>query len=246
MRKDSAWYLFQEQICEHFISIGAEAKTNVTIKGVRTTHDIDVLVKTKFLGEDLIWVIEAKKWKHKVNKLQVLGLRTIVNEIGADRGFIISEAGFQKGAIEAANNTNIRLKTFTELKNDTRELVGNEILKTLRKRYEISNSRYWSHSKRIRQKYSLRDDAGVQPEYSGGQILMKIESVLSQAEKHNFPINLGTVNIEQYGEQVADNINQAINWLNFNFNILDEKIIKAEIEMIKNNDFNPRLTYPHP
>lgn len=245
MSKDSDWFQFQENICEHFLSIGAEAKTNVTVAGVRTNHDIDILVKTKFLGEDLTWVIEAKKWKHKVNKLQVLGLRTIVDDIGADRGFIISEVGFQSGAIEATSNTNIRLKTFAELQRDTRELVGDEILKFFRKRYRLSESRYWSHSKQIRRKYSLRGDVSEQPEYSGGQILMKIEHVLTQAEKHQFPINLTTINIEQHGETTAENINQAINWLNLNFNILDEKILMAEIEMLKHNEFSPNLIYPH-
>ena len=98
------WYQFQEDICSYFISIGANAETNVTVQGVRTTHDIDILVKTKYLGEDLTWIIEAKKWKSRLNKLQVLGLRTIADDIGADRAFIISEAGFQSGAYEAAEN----------------------------------------------------------------------------------------------------------------------------------------------
>lgn len=56
------WFKFQEVICDYFKSIGAEAKTNVSVQGVRTSHDIDILVKTKFLGEDLLWIIEAKKW----------------------------------------------------------------------------------------------------------------------------------------------------------------------------------------
>ena len=48
------WFKFQEVICDYFKSIGAEAKTNVSVQGVRTSHDIDILVKTKFLGEDLL------------------------------------------------------------------------------------------------------------------------------------------------------------------------------------------------
>lgn len=44
------WYQFQEKICNHFNSIGARAETNISVQGVRTTHDIDILVKTNFLG----------------------------------------------------------------------------------------------------------------------------------------------------------------------------------------------------
>ena len=57
MSETSEWFQFQEEICAYFESIGAIAETNVTIQGVRTSHDIDVLVKTKFLGEDLIWMV---------------------------------------------------------------------------------------------------------------------------------------------------------------------------------------------
>ena len=102
MSETPEWYNFQEDICNYFRSLGATAETNVSIQGVRTTHDIDILVKTKFLGHDILWIVEAKKWKSKVNKLQVLGLRTIVEDVGADRGFIISENGFQSGAIDSA------------------------------------------------------------------------------------------------------------------------------------------------
>ncbi|NQY30660.1 MAG: restriction endonuclease [Flavobacteriaceae bacterium] len=96
MKKENKkeWYNFQEEICEHFKFIGASAETNVRIKGVRSHHDIDILVKTKFLGEDLLWVIEVKKWKEKVSKLHILALRTIVDDIGAYKGFIISENEF--------------------------------------------------------------------------------------------------------------------------------------------------------
>lgn len=242
MRIDTKWYQFQEEICSYFNSIGAEAKTNITVPGVRTSHNIDILVKTKYLGENLLWVIEAKKWKEKVSKLHVLGLRTIVEDIGADRGFIISEVGFQRGAIEAAKNTNVKLKTFNELQQNTRELVENEIIKTYKKRVELLEIRYWAHSKQIRQKYGLRGEIWeMPPNFSGHTLLLTIESALLSAQKREYPINLETFLIEKMGELIAYNFQQLTNWLNLNLNFLDEKIIKAENEMIKNNDFNPTL-----
>ena len=30
---DTDWYNFQEEICEHFKNLGANAKTNVTVEG---------------------------------------------------------------------------------------------------------------------------------------------------------------------------------------------------------------------
>ena len=40
MEKD--WFNFQEKIAEHFRSLGVQAETNKTIRGVRTEHDLDV------------------------------------------------------------------------------------------------------------------------------------------------------------------------------------------------------------
>lgn len=242
MSESSDWYQFQEDICEYFDSIGASAETNVTVQGVRTSHDIDVLVKTKFLGEDLTWIVEAKKWKKRVNKLQVLGLRTIVDDIGADRGFIISEAGFQSGAYEAAENTCVKLKTFNELKSDTKELVEAEIVKTYKKRLELLEIRYWSHKKSIRKQYGLRQEIGDFPIPFSGQLLMRTaHEALIEAERKNYPIDLETFLLEKNGDLVANNFQQLANWLNLNINYMDEKIIRAEAEMLKNGDFNPDI-----
>jgi restriction system protein len=96
------WCDYQEETAAFFRSLGLDAQTNVTVQGVRTQHDIDVLVKMHHAGFDVTWAIECKHWKSKVSKLHVVGLRSIVQEIGADRGILLCEAGFQSGAIEAA------------------------------------------------------------------------------------------------------------------------------------------------
>lgn len=123
------WYSFQEEIAAYFKSLGTNAETNKPVQGVRTKHNIDVFVSTKFLSTDMHWIVEAKKWNSKVPKEKVLALRTIVDDIGADKGFIISELGFQTGAYEAAENTNVLLYTMTEFKEKTKHLVHAEILK---------------------------------------------------------------------------------------------------------------------
>jgi|TARA_R110002012_G_scaffold319883_2_gene541667 hypothetical protein len=244
MNVSSDWYQFQEEICAYFESIGASAKTNITVQGVRTSHDIDVLVKTKFLGEDLTWIVEAKKWKKRVNKLQILGLRTIADDIGADKAFIISEAGFQKGAYEAAEKTNVKLKTFAELKLDTKELVEADIIKTFKKRLEILEIKYWSHSKKTRKDYDLREELWEFPIRYSGQLLLKTaHEALIEAENKRYPINLETYLQEKQGDLIAHNFQQLSNWLNVNLNHMDEKIYRAEARMIENGDFNPDIRF---
>ncbi len=241
------WYNFQEEICAHFISIGAEAKTNQTVQGVRTKHDIDILVTTKFLGEDLIWIIEAKQWKSNVPKEKVLALRAIIDDVGADRGFIISEIGFQSGAYEAANNTNIKLKTFNELKKTTSELVQEEILKNYNNRAALLSKKYWSHSKQIRQQYNLRPELGdLSLYFSGAALLSIVFGAIDCAEKNIYPLNVNTHYEKKAGNDTVENFQQLRNWLDLNLNLLDNEILNAEYLMMKNGDFKPDIERLNP
>lgn len=234
------WADFQESIKEYFLSIGADAETNKTVSGVRTNHDVDVYVQTKFLGEDLVWIVEAKHWKTPVTKLHVLALRTIVDDIGADRGFIVSLAGFQTGAFEAASSSNVRLKTFNELKFDTRELVENEILKTYEKRLTLIEDRYWSHSKPTRIKYGLRHDIlDFSMNFTGQQLLSTARQAVEAAKQRAYPIDLQSFMKEQKGDSIAHNFQQLTNWLNLNLNHFDEKLLVAEWQMFENGDYSP-------
>lgn len=240
MSKDSDWYIFQEDIKDHFDSLGADAETNVRVQGVRTCHDVDVFVKTKFLGENITWVVEAKHWKSKVTKAQVLALRSIVDDIGADRGFIISTAGFQSGAFEAAESTNVKLKTFDELKSDTKGLIEGEILKTYYKRLVLLEDRYWSHSKRVRIEYGLRHDVmDYSMQFTGQQLLTTARIAIMAAEERNYPIDLESFLKEHKGEKIAHNFQQLSMWLNLNLNHFEEKLLSAEWEMYKNGDYSP-------
>ncbi|MDH6254216.1 hypothetical protein M2347_003943 [Chryseobacterium sp. H1D6B] len=232
------WYLFQEEISEYFKKLGFNTETNKTIKGVRTNHDIDVYVQTKFMGQNLTWIIEAKKWNYKINKLQVLGLRTIVDDVGADKGFIISIQGFQKGAVEAAETTNIELVTFDELKTKTKDLIETDIFNHFIERINLIDRRYFSHSKSIRRKYDLKLDHGDN-HYSVFIVLSTAKEAINHALNKEYPISLNTGLGEQYGEDIAENSQQVINWLQINLNTIDYKILEAEIKMQKKGDFDP-------
>lgn len=240
MKIDKEWFEFQEKICSYFKSMGVDARTNVTVKGIRTNHDVDILIETKFLGHEITWIVEAKHWKSKISKLHVLALRTITEDIGADKGFIISDKGFQKGAIEATKNTNIILKTFDELAIETRELIEYEILKTYESRINIIEKRYWSHDKLTRMKYGLRGERlEFEVNYAVQYVIGTAQRAISQALKKLYPISLNTHLLERHGNLEAENFQQLINWFNLNLNVVDTKILEAEILMLKNGDFNP-------
>lgn len=73
---------------------------------------VDVLVHTVFAGVGVTWVIECKLWKTAIPKEKVLTLAQVASDVGADRAFLLSESGFQAGAIRAAQNTNITLTSM--------------------------------------------------------------------------------------------------------------------------------------
>jgi hypothetical protein len=240
MQKGSKWYLFQELIAEHFRSLGATASTNISLDGVRTRHDIDVLVVTKFLGTDIKWIIEAKCWKSNVPKDKVLTLRTIVDEVGADRGFLVSEKGFQSGAIQAALRTNIELVTFEDLKQRTKNIVQGEMLKAYESRADLLVKRYFSHSKPMRIKYGLRGDPyDFRFRFSGQLFIGMIFAAIDRAKENRYPMPVKSLLEIRAGEDIVESYAEFSNWLNVNLNMFDEMLLRAEHAMIIHGDFKP-------
>jgi hypothetical protein len=238
---ESDWYKFQEEICEHFRSLGASAKTNVTVDGVRGSSDIDVVVESKYLGTDFKWFVEAKYWNSNVTKEIVHAFSTVLQNTGVDRGFIISKNGFQSGAIEATKHTNISLYTFEEFKKKTSHLVQSNILKSFLNRTILTSTRYWGHSKEIRIKYELRYDLFDDRETLSCAVILIILTDLIIDEDIIYPLDFSRY-IGIQAEKI-DSFPELMHWLNSSLNDLDRRILDAEIMMKKNDDFNPVYEY---
>ncbi|WP_201788148.1 restriction endonuclease [Paraburkholderia phytofirmans] len=108
------WRQYQEQTAAAFRRLGFTAEVDYTAAGVRARHDIDVYVTFTQQSIPCTWVVECKLWATRVPKEKILALKSIVDDLGADRGIIVSEAGFQPGAQDAARGTNITLVTSLE------------------------------------------------------------------------------------------------------------------------------------
>lgn len=115
------WFQYQEDVAEFFRTLGVRAQPNVRVQGARGTHDVDVLVEFESAGIAVTWVVECKRWSRPVGKDRVLVLSGVVDDIGADRGLIVSEAGYQAGAIRATEQTNLTLTSLADLSENTNE-----------------------------------------------------------------------------------------------------------------------------
>lgn len=93
---------------------GMDATHQVNLDLPRGNVDVDVYAEETVDGIVHRIVCECKNWKHNIPKEVVHAFRTVMQETGANRGYIISRMGFQSGAVEAAKATNVNLVTFEE------------------------------------------------------------------------------------------------------------------------------------
>lgn len=126
------WRQYQEETAEFFRNLGCEADVEEKVSGSRADHKIDVWVRFKKFGLETKWVVECKHWNSSVTKEKVLVLRSVVEDVGADRGILISAGGYQRGAIRAAEKTNVTLTDRDGLK----EFAQDDLLASVLHRIE--------------------------------------------------------------------------------------------------------------
>ena len=63
-----SWKRYQEETAKYFLSLGCDAKVNEKVIGARAEHYIDVLVRFKMFGFEIMWIIECKYWNTSVPK----------------------------------------------------------------------------------------------------------------------------------------------------------------------------------
>lgn len=108
------WEDLENLVTSILSECGMSARRNVSLPLPRGTVDVDVLAEETVDGITHTTICECKNWRTNIPKEIVHAFRTVMQETGANRGYIISRVGFQTGALEAAAATNIELVTFDE------------------------------------------------------------------------------------------------------------------------------------
>jgi hypothetical protein len=109
------WSDLQERVGQMFRELRCEVQVGARVRLVRGEKEIDVLVKDPHTAPPSVYLCECKYWARPIPLEVVHSFRTVMADYGAHRGFIVSRAGFQSGAYDAAQNTNLNLVTFLEL-----------------------------------------------------------------------------------------------------------------------------------
>lgn len=110
-----AWQDYEFQACDFFRVMGMHAEVKEQVQGARAAHSVDVVVRPVQLGWRHLWLVECKARRRPVEKQHVLTFLQVVVDVGADRGFLLSEAGFQPAALDAAEKTNVTLTSLAQL-----------------------------------------------------------------------------------------------------------------------------------
>ena len=115
MTSKPEWKLYQEETAAFFRGIGLDAEIEEDLQGSRAKHKVDVVVRGELAGFRQLWVVECKRLNRAVSKDKVLTLAQVVQDVGADRGIMVCEKGYQAGAIRAATTSNISLTSLADL-----------------------------------------------------------------------------------------------------------------------------------
>ncbi len=112
----SSWSEYQELAAAAFADMGYAVTVDGGLQGARAVHRVDVTVRFSKWGINHLWIVECKYQRRRVTKSAVEALKSIVLDVGADRGILLSEAGFQPAALAAATKTSLSLLTLAELR----------------------------------------------------------------------------------------------------------------------------------
>jgi restriction system protein len=114
----ATWQDLQRSVCAIMAEAGLTAAVEHTVRLTRGKTVVDVYATENVSGRERVVLVEYKHWKARVPQEVVRGFRTTLADAGADVGYVVSKAGFQAGALEAAKFTNVRLLTWTEFQEE--------------------------------------------------------------------------------------------------------------------------------
>lgn len=111
-KNPSSWQDLEEKT-KSILKVCGYKTRKCKIKTARDSVNVDVLA----INDEEKILCECKYWKKKVPKTIIHSFITVVSNYGANKGYIISKNGFQKGSYEATKNTNIKLLNWFEFQN---------------------------------------------------------------------------------------------------------------------------------
>src|SRR3990170_1275738 len=101
---------FELKLAELFKKMGYDVIHDIKKVGRSgAEHQIDVLAEYRYPLHTSKVIIEAKSYDRPIDKDRVMKLIQIVNDLGADRGIVVTTSYFTPEAIKTASGHNVEL-----------------------------------------------------------------------------------------------------------------------------------------
>ncbi|MES3017418.1 MAG: restriction endonuclease [Bacteroidota bacterium] len=114
-REPDTWKELQDFVSQIFKECAFETEVSKVVNLVRGKKEIDVYTEDNSSDYKLVILVECKYWNAPINQEVIHAFRTVINDLGANIGYIVSKNGFQSGCYEAVEKTNIKLVSLKEL-----------------------------------------------------------------------------------------------------------------------------------
>jgi hypothetical protein len=110
----NTWQDLQDKVAEILCQCKFSVEITKKIKSIRSTIEVDVYAEEIIENRKYTIIFECKYWNSNIPQLHALALRTVVEDIGVNKAYLITTSDFQKGAIDSTGNTNVELITWEE------------------------------------------------------------------------------------------------------------------------------------
>jgi restriction system protein len=108
-RPPGDWRALQTAVARILAESGFRTSVDLPVQLARGSANVDVFATDSGSAPATTMIVECKLWRRRVPRQAVHALRAVVADAGANVGLLVSTAGFQKGAIEAAAYSNVQL-----------------------------------------------------------------------------------------------------------------------------------------
>lgn len=99
---------------------GGTVTTNEKITGKisQRSRQIDICIRGNIGGENVLIIVECKKWNRKPDVKAVEAFAGVKRDVGAHIGIMVSTAGFSKAAFRVAEHENVNLYKYRDTQRD--------------------------------------------------------------------------------------------------------------------------------
>lgn len=143
-REPKDWKELQKFVGQLFSECGFNAEVSKVVELVRGKKEIDVFAQDVESEYKPVILVECKFWNRPIDQEVIHSFRTVLNDYGANLGYIVSKVGFQQGCIDAAMKTNIKLVTLKDIENQYFERWKKALARKYRK-YADPLFPYWDY-----------------------------------------------------------------------------------------------------